>query len=38
MPEPTEEELVKDQTSDGDQVIEGIDPNISQDADPHEGD
>lgn len=30
-------ELVQQQTADGPAVIAGIDPDISQDADPHEG-
>lgn len=41
MPDDTrpadELELVELQTADGADVIEGIDPDISQDADPHPG-
>lgn len=39
MPDdPTDElELVKEQTSDDEQVIAGIDPNISQDVEPPTG-
>lgn len=30
-------ERIQSETADGDEVIEGIDPDITQDADPHPG-